>query len=233
MYYSTIINNLESTATIKKSDFATAEVWDSYVAIMRNLQNTLVAWRNDSSEETRNAFFNALKEFYSTISSDDGIKRENQYVPQSAEVEVARYGFISANVKTRKRHNAESLKFEDEVVIPLMRKERTAALKLSLCPNGMHDENTTLKDYHEECKIELNIKRKECEKLMDVYKQVEPMSEQAFRKGFETALAEAIVGKKMMTVAERNAMQKATKDANNAKKKLIEAEVRVEVAKAE
>ena len=134
MYYNTIINNLNTTATIKKSDFNTVEEWEAYTSVMRKLQNTLVAWRNEANDSNRNAFFNALKDFYSTISSIDGVKRDNQYIPQSAEVEVARYGFISANVKTRKRHNADSLACEDNELIPAMREKMKLDLELVCKP---------------------------------------------------------------------------------------------------
>lgn len=229
MYYNTIIANLNTTATVKKSDFNTVEEWEAYTSVMRKLQNTLVVWRNEPNDSNRNAFFNALKEFYSTINSVDGVKRENQYIPQSAEVEVARYGFISANVKTRKKHNADSLACEDNELIPAMREKMKLDLELVCKP----EQTEAILPKLDKAKEAVANARKKCNALMDTYKQVEPMSEQAFRKGFETALAEAIVGKKMMTVAERNALQKATKEANNAKKKLLEAEVRVEVAKAE
>lgn len=235
MYYRTIVANLDSKNVMKKSDFTTPEQWDEYAATCRKLQNCLVAWRNDASAEARDKFFATLKDFYGTIAFIDGAPR---YVPQSAEVEIARYGFISANVKTRRKHNAASLAYEDTVVLPAMRNERKAALELSLDPLGYIEvttpegvERVSKEDYHEFLKGELALARKECEKLMDVYKQIEPMSEQAFRKGFETALAEAIAGKKMMTVEERNAAQKKAKEEARAKRALVEAEVRVAQSK--
>lgn len=234
MYYNTIISNLNTPKQVTSKDFATKEGWTSYTSVTASMLKSLAEWRKTANDEHVNAFFKALKEFYSLISTEDGIERQGQYVPQDAKIELARYAPLSAVTKTRYFHNDASMEYEDTVVIPLNAKKRMYASRLALNPAGvekigvMKDDGSI--EYTEHRLVDLvgfyetqvDEAEKKCKELMDVRKRTEPVSDVTFRKGFETALAEAIVGKEIMTVAERNIMTKAQRDATRAKNKAIE-----------